>query len=230
MCIFCRARGREVVETSQALSAALSGVTKLSARACFFCSDLLSPLGGVVLQFSEFCPMGTRTQASVQEQGPIAWWHRELTNGVLQHVCRERLVIGFSRNSPRNECWLVKTLFFLRRIPPVLPPSQVISAKNSVKCTYGACSPLEVVINPEKNPGHFVHTLTDTHAEQSFAREALSETYHWSDTSQIEFVFSLVQMGQDSKICNTNARVNLHKTAEILLKRALETVVSGREN
>lgn len=88
---------------------------------------------------------------------------RDLINGVLQHVCRKELIIGSSHNSARDECWLVITLRVFCRISPALPPSQFIFVINSAKRSSAACSPFEVVRNPQKIPDYTVRTSTDRH-------------------------------------------------------------------
>ena len=132
--------------------------------------------------FPNFVPCGQEQEQVYKSKGQSHARSRGLTNGVLQHVCRKNLMIGYGHNCSRNERWLVKTLLFFHRISPVGPLSQVISVKNSPKRSAGACSALEVVRNPERTPDHTVRTTTDPHAEQSLAREAASESYHWSNT------------------------------------------------
>lgn len=133
---------------------------------------------------------------------------RELTHGVLQHVCRKTLMIGYSHNSPGNQRWLVKTLWFFRPISPVLPPSQVVSVKDSAKRSAAAISLLKVVMNPEKIPDHAVRTTTDPRTYQSLAREAPSEVHHWSNTA----CSCSCPLGTQLGDCSTDQSLQRHTT------------------
>lgn len=104
-------------------------------------------------------------------------------------------MIGHCHNGPRNERWLVKT----RQISPVRPPFQVITVKNSVEHSAGACSPLEEVRIPETVPYH-------TACQQW----TLMQNCHWPEghhlshiNGQIQFCLALVLTGQIRESCST---------------------------
>lgn len=50
----------------------------------------------------ELRPMGIRARASVKSKGHSHADSGELINGVLQHICAMKLMIGYSPYSPRN--------------------------------------------------------------------------------------------------------------------------------
>lgn len=113
--------------------------------------------------FSTFVSRVQGPEQVCKSEGQSHAGSRELAEGVVQHFCRRKLISGCFHHSSRNERWFVKALLTFRRIFPVLPPSLVLSVKNSVTRSAGAWFPLEVVKNPENAPDRTVRTTMDPH-------------------------------------------------------------------
>lgn len=104
-----------------------------------------------------------------------------LTNVVLKHLCRKKLMIGYSHSGRRNECWSVKTLsiFVRRRL-------FVLHRRASFSRTEWSSQPVPVHVSKWSEMSRksqitlFVRTAPYT--GQFLAKEALSESSHWTDT------------------------------------------------
>lgn len=71
--------------------------------------------------FPKLIPWGQEQEHVYKSKGQSHAGCRELTNGVLRHICRKKRMIGYSHNIPRKKRWLVKnTLAFLSNLADFL--------------------------------------------------------------------------------------------------------------